>query len=198
MKRLWLGFAVIAVVACAQMRVAPVAVVEGKNIRIEFDSAMRSRVVAVLDDREHVIGAFAPADSIQIRGTTLPQFSIADHKREAVDGGSRTVITGNAGPVKRTETITVYDAFPRMAFFDVEYANTGREPLEVTGWTSQHYFISANGTAKQPAFWSYQSGSYEKRPDWLLPLKPGFTQQNFMGMNATDYGGGTPVVDVWR
>ena len=27
---------------------------------------------------------------------------------------------------------------------------------------------------------------------------PGFEQGNFMGMNAADYGGGTPVVDVWR
>ena len=26
----------------------------------------------------------------------------------------------------------------------------------------------------------------------------GFRQENFLGMNATDYGGGTPVVDVWR
>ena len=32
----------------------------------------------------------------------------------------------------------------------------------------------------------------------MLPLTPGFTQQNFLGMNDSDYGGGTPVVDVWR
>ena len=25
-----------------------------------------------------------------------------------------------------------------------------------------------------------------------------FDQRKFMGMNASDYGGGTPVVDVWR
>jgi alpha-galactosidase len=27
----------------------------------------------------------------------------------------------------------------------------------------------------------------------VVPLKPGFRQENFMGMNASDYGGGTPV-----
>jgi alpha-galactosidase len=32
----------------------------------------------------------------------------------------------------------------------------------------------------------------------VLPLKKGFRQENYLGMNATDYGGGTPVVDVWR
>ena len=52
--------------------------------------------------------------------------------------------------------------------------------------------------ADQPVFWSYQSGSYESRPDWVLPIAVGFSQQNYMGMNDTDYGGGTPVSDVWR
>ena len=30
-----------------------------------------------------------------------------------------------------------------------------------------------------PAFWSYQSGSYEKRPNWIVPLHAGFHQQNY-------------------
>src|SRR5947207_11062175 len=100
--------------------------------------------------------------------------------------------------MKKTVAVTVYDAFPRMAFFDVAYTNTGSSDLSVSGWTNQHYSISAPSSTAQPAFWSYQSGSYESRPDWVLPLKPGFKQENFLGMNASDYGGGTPVVDVWR
>ena len=28
-------------------------------------------------------------------------------------------------------------------------------------------------------------------------MKAGFEQKNYLGMNAPDYGGGTPVVDVW-
>src|SRR5205814_2243656 len=103
-----------------------------------------------------------------------------------------------AGSLKKVEAVTIYDAFPRMAFFDVEYTNTGTNDVQVSGWTNQHYSISSDGTAKQPAFWSYQSGSYENRPDWVLPLTSGFRQKNFMGMNSSDYGGGTPVVDVWR
>ena len=30
------------------------------------------------------------------------------------------------------------------------------------------------------------------------PLHVNFAQENFLGMNASDYGGGTPMVDVWR
>ena len=55
-----------------------------------------------------------------------------------------------------------------------------------------------NPVRRSPPFWSYQSGSYEKRPNWVLPLHANFQQENYQGMNASDYGGGTPIVDVWR
>ncbi|MGH8166020.1 MAG: glycoside hydrolase family 36 protein, partial [Woeseiaceae bacterium] len=58
-----------------------------------------------------------------------------------------------------------------------------------------HSIAAAEG---DPAFWSYQGASYEDRRDWVLPLEPGFSQDNYFGMNADDYGSGTPVSDVWR
>ncbi len=175
--------------------------VAGKNIRIEFDGAMHSRLVATLDGHERVVGDFAPSESIRISGNEITDFSLQKQTREPVHdslgAGFRTMITGTASSLKKTVIVTVYDRFPRMAFFEVQYTNTGTADLPVSGWTNQHYSISASASAAQPAFWSYQSGSYEKRPDWVLPLKPGFHQENFLGMNAPDYGGGTPVVDVW-
>ena len=61
---------------------------------------------------------------------------------------------------------------------------------------------AANGAAAHdaaaPAFWSYSGASYEDRRDWVQPVKRGFAQDNFLGMEASDYGGGTPIVDVWR
>lgn len=108
------------------------------------------------------------------------------------------MISGTTLSLKKTVTVTVYDDFPRLAFFDVRYTNTGKSDLDVRAWTNNHYAIAAGQPVAEPAFWSYQSGSYENRPDWVLPLKPKFHQENFLGMNDTDYGGGTPVVDVWR
>src|SRR5262249_51849158 len=82
----------------------------------------------------------------------------------------------------------------------VRYANVGTAPVAIAGWTNDDHALSAAtaSAGSSPRFWSFQSGSYEKRPDWVLPLKAGFTQENFLGMNATDYAGGRPVVDVWR
>jgi alpha-galactosidase len=176
--------------------------VDGQNIRIEFDGHMHSRVVAMLAGQERVIGDFTPSEFIRVSGRDVTDFSLQNQKRgpvrDQLGSGSRTVLTGIAPALQKTVTVTVYDAFPRTAIFEVAYTNVGNSDLPVSGWTNQHYSISAPATAAQPAFWSYQSGSYEKRPDWVLPLKPGFQQENFLGMNASDYGGGTPVVDVWR
>jgi alpha-galactosidase len=193
-------------VALVALMVAPgfaaeVVRVEGKNIRIEFDDTMHSRVVALLGGQERAVGDFTPSESIRISGADIKDFSLQKQTHEPVHDrlgtGLRTAITGTASSLQKTVAVTVYDRFPRMAFFEVEYRNTGTSDLPVNGWTNQHYSISTSVSAAQPVFWSYQSGSYEKRPDWVLPLKPGFKQENFLGMNAPDYGGGTPVVDVW-
>ncbi len=177
----------------AQLGIAQVATsVKGKNIRIEFDRSMHSRVVALFDGREEVIGDFSPAETIQVAGVDSKDFAMEGSKT-----GADHRIRGTAGPLRKEIVISIDPAFPRVAFFAVSYTNIGSTDLQITGWTNQHYEISAAGSA-QPAFWSYQSGSYEKRPDWVLPLKVGFKQENYMGMNQPDYGGGTPVVDVWR
>jgi alpha-galactosidase len=174
--------------------------VKGKNIQVEFNQEMHSRLIAAFG-KDRVIGGFTPSESIVISGKRIDNFTLQGHNREAVHDkfgtGLRTTIGGSAPSLKKTVIVTTYDRFPRMAFFEVEYTNTGTTSLVVDGWTNQHYSITAANATIQPAFWSYQSGSYEKRPDWVLPLKPGFYQENFLGMNAADYGGGTPVVDVW-
>ncbi len=178
------------------------ALVDGKNIRIEFNESLHSRVVAKFDGKDIAIGDFTPSESITISGKELSDFALDDVTPESVQdamgAGQRVTLTGAVPSLKKTVAVTTYDDFPRMAFFEVQYTNTGDSDLSVDGWTSHHYSISAVQGGGEPAFWSYQSGSYEKRPDWVLPLKVGFDQENYLGMNASDYGGGTPVVDVWR
>ena len=176
--------------------------VQGKNIRLEFNSSLDSRVVASFDGKETVLGEFGPSETITIDGAEMADFALnsrtQQNVRDALGSGRQTSLTGTSGSVQKTVLVTVYDQFPRFAFFTVRYTNKGTSELKVTGWTNNRYSIAAAPGGAEPAFWSYQSGSYQKRPDWILPLKLNFKQENFLGMNATDYGGGTPVVDVWR
>jgi alpha-galactosidase len=79
--------------------------------------------------------------------------------------------------MKKTLMVTAYDQFPRMAFFDAEYANTG-PPGSAGKRLDQSALLHRRSCLCYAAsFWSYQSGSYQKRPDWVLPLKVGFQQE---------------------
>lgn len=175
---------------------------EGKNIRLEFNEFSHSRIVGKFDGKEIPLGEFASSETLTVAGKEVRDFPLSNQKKEKVQDsigtGQRLVITGSAPSIKKTLTVTVYDDFPLMAFYDVQYANSGNTELVVNGWTNHQYAISTQAGDSNPPFWSYQSGSYESRPDWVLPLKSGFNQENFLGMNNSDYGGGTPIVDVWR
>lgn len=176
--------------------------IENKNLKVEFDRDLRSRVVARFGSKDIPLGTFAATESVTGGGKTWTLFPLLSEKteriREGIGAGQRLTIVGKAGHLTKAVSVTTYDDFPTMAFFDVEYTNTGRANLVITKWVSNGYTINAQAKASAPAFWSYQSGSYEKRPNWVVPLKASFSQKNYLGMNASDYGGGTPVVDVWR
>ena len=185
----------------APSQTASVIGIETKNIRVEFNSLMHSRIVAKFDGRATPVGDFGPSEFVTAGASPIQDFKQSGHKtenvRDQLGHGRRLSITGISSGLQKTVVVTVYDEIPRMAFFQVHYLNQSAETLRVTGWTNNRYSITAAGT-DEPAFWSYQSGSYRNRPDWVLPLKVNFKQENFLGMNATDYGGGTPVADVWR
>jgi alpha-galactosidase len=66
----------------------------------------------------------------------------------------------------------------------------------VNKWINHAYKIKSNHDT--PAFWSFQASSTAARKSWILPLKASFSQKNYQGMNDPDYGGGIPVVDIWR
>jgi alpha-galactosidase len=176
-----------------------VASIEGKSIRVEFDGRLYSRVIARFDGKETALGDFGPSEFLS---GAAQDFSVTSHRtqtvRDELGRGRQLTVIGSAGQLQKSVVVTVYDDIPRMAFFQAHYANKGTDVMRVTGWTNNRYTVDAQAGAGDPAFWSYEAGSYRNRPDWVLPLKPGFKQENFLGMNATDYGGGTPVADIWR
>ena len=77
------------------------------------------------------------------------------------------------------------------------YRNLGADAISIRGWVNGAHVLKPNADGGGE-YWSFSGASYEDRRDWVQPVCPGFDQRNFMGMNASDYGGGTPVVDVWR
>jgi len=189
-------------IAQSPSRLAPLPQIQSPSLRIEFDKQMRSRVVARFNGKEVPLGGFSASETVKGSERAWYDFNLESQKQEHVSDvygrGEKLSLTGTSGSLRKTLSIIIYDDFPSLAVFDVSYANTGKSQLKILEWNNNSYTIDAQrGSAKVP-FWSFQSGSYERRPNWLVPLHTGFSQQNYLGMNASDYGGGTPIVDVWR
>lgn len=173
------------------------------NLQIVFDDSLYSSVISDFDNREKILSDYAPAEYAEINGEKIFKYyfkSITENKIENnLGSGKEYIIVGTSdnNKIEKRITVAVYDNFPSMAFFKVAYINLGSEPVSVAKWVSHSYTIKPYGQ-NSPFFWSYQGATYEDRRDWVQPLTEGFEQENYMGMNASDYGGGTPIVDIWR
>jgi len=188
-----IGAAVLMLVAAAS--------VQGDGIRLEFDGQMQTRVVST-GSGDVALGPFTESEYLLIAKGSIGGFALQRQATEAVADalgeGRRTVLTGRAGALTKEVEVTAYAGRPRWLFLRVRYRNEGKEPIQVAGYSSHRYEFGPGPFRGEPAFWSYQSASYESRPDWVLPLGPGYDRANYLGMNDSDYGGGTPVLDVWR
>ena len=114
------------------------------------------------------------------------------------DGVRLTVVSESVSEPKlvRTLDLTSYKEFPAVIVVDASFRNDSGSPVEIEGWTACHLDVASSGD--DPYFWSFQGQSTEARADWILPIREGFYQKNYMGMNDEDYGGGIPVVCLWR
>jgi alpha-galactosidase len=177
--------------------------IRGGAIAVEFDSLLRSRIVCTLGSNSTSLGGFNTSEFIVLGGRQVQDFSLTGHSaqdwQDSIGSGKRYEIVGMVPGLKKTIGITVYKDFPTMLFFQVTYENTGAAAVTVDSWTNNNYLVSAAArTDGKPALWSYQPGSYGWDNDWILPLQKGYARDNYLGMIYADYGGGTPVVDIWR
>ncbi len=177
--------------------------VEGKNIIIYFNNLLHSKVVAKFDNGKIKTGDYIPSEFIIISNHPVKDFQFIEQEKQEIQDeigtGNQFKISGKSENIRKDVIVTIYNDFPTVALYTVKYTNISNEDLVIDNWTNNHYSITVSKKSNnEEPFWSFQSGSYESRPDWVLPLKIGFKQENYMGMNATDYGGGNPVVDIWR
>ncbi len=177
-------------------------IIEGEEITIEFNQDLHSRVISKIDGESIILGDFGPSEYINADGYTMAKFLYKSQRTTNVDDqigkGTLYTVIGESDLFRKTIKATVYENFPKMVLYSVIYENLGDKAVQIERWTNNRYLISSDPDQKKKKFWSFQSGSYENWPDGILPVSSGFKQENYMGMNASDDGGGTPVSDVWR
>ena len=179
----------------------PAVTVGTRDVRLEFNDVLHSRVLTAFDGKPVVFTEWSPSEFVTIGGAEVKDFPLKKQGTldvsDTLGKGRCQILTAETDSLRKEVRATYYDNYPATIVVEVRYTNVGRTPLKIDRWTSNHYTLAAREQSAEP-FWSFQSGSYENRPAWVLPLKAGFKQDNFQGMNATDYGGGTPVADIWR
>jgi alpha-galactosidase len=165
-------------------------------ISIEFDRALRSQIGL----RSSWLTGMHAGEALRLAGGgLLERFTLTSHNESAIDnehGAGRMLELSGVGDhgVEKHIAVTLYARHPGVAFIVIRFVNTGAQPLAVAGWRAgSHVVVAQPGGA-----WSYSGASYPDRRDWARPVTPAFQQPNFMGMNGSDYGGGTPVADVWQ
>jgi alpha-galactosidase len=184
-----------------------------KRLLIEFDSKMRSRVSylhATGDGRNIPLTRWAASDSLLLAdGSRLDQFTLREQSKQDIDApfgpGIRLRMIGVAhSQIEKTVEVELFERYPGFAIYSVSYRNLAPRALAIRSWTNAEVHLPREAAqhervaATDPHFWSYCGSTHADRRDWVQPVRPGFKQENFMGMSASDYGGGTPIVDVWR
>lgn len=184
----------------------------GKNVArigdailgIEFDGQMRSRLLARKGGAANAVTAFHASERLRVAGGRwIDGFALESQGVDRADGphgiGMRHRLAGvSKEGVEKTVMVTFYERHPGLALLRVSYKNGGQTALPVEAWSNSGYTLLPAKSAPRRGFWTFSGASHADRRDWVQPLRNGFDQRNFMGMNASDYGGGTPVADVWQ
>jgi alpha-galactosidase len=181
----------------------PAAVVGNTALSIEFDRDMRTRLLALNGGTKLPLTEFGASEYVVAwSGEVIDRFALRGHDEARVDtpsgpGIRHTLVGLSPQGLEKTVRITLLERQPTFALAQVTYTNRGDTEIKLRKWANHDYTL-ARSTGSKPAFWSFQGASHEDRRDWVQPLDAGFEERNYMGMNASDYGSGTPVLDVWR
>ena len=124
----------------------------------------------------------------------LALLAVSCGKKAAEEPATDRLLGPDGKPLSGVEAVVVedtLDAFPGMVVRKVTFYNTGTEAVTVAAMETSRIRISGTDV------WSLQPSSTTYRKDWVLPVEDGFYQQNYLGMNDPDYGGGIPMVCLW-
>jgi len=177
------------------------------TVLIDMDQDMCTAVSYLSNGVATALTRHAGSEYLELaNGKKIERFTLShvDEKPlSSVHGNGKSFVLTGSSPegVQKTVQFSLFERYPGFVICTVSYQNHTQKELSVKAWTNgasriDGMRVGSHGT--EPQFWSYSGGSYADRRDWVQPVRNGFGQPNFMGMTASDYGGGTPVADIWR
>jgi alpha-galactosidase len=176
--------------------------IQNKNLQITVNQSLQTLVNTGFAGAGKLSDNFSSSEYLVTKYFTAKNFilsqKIIKNIADKTGSGIEWVIRGTdkSNNIEKILSIKCYKKFEDAAYYKVQYINHGNKKLPVLKWVNNDYnIIPLKDSIK---FWSFQGSSHEDRRDWIQKIQPGFYEKNFMGMNASDYGGGIPLIDLWR
>lgn len=164
------------------------------DLTLKIDGNMHFKVESSAKETARYFNGYSPADILVADEAVIDSWQVTDVDME---GKNTFVIRGtweeNGYEIEKILTVTVPEDFKDMVLVSSSYVNHSDKILTVKSLESNRLNVASDET-----IWSFQPTSSSRRDDWILPVDEGFYQKNYLGMNNTDYGGGIPMVTLWR
>ncbi len=172
------------------------ATVQDRALTLSFDA----RLHTALASGGESLTPFQASESLLLADGAVEDFTLTGQHELALDdprhgAGHQLIVTGHSPRgIEKQVAVTFFNRLPGMAVLQTRYRNDGADKLEIAGWRN-----GAHELAEAPGgFWSFSGATHTDRRDWVQPLKTDFDQRNTLSMDSSDYGGGTPVANLWR
>ena len=187
---------VLAFYSCKKQQIT----ISNGDLVMEFNDQMEVKISSTASGAKLLMNGFTASEYISGSRFNARQYKLAGYSDIELNGIKSHIIRGTASEggatIDKIVEVVVNPAFPELAMMNVTYVNKGERSVRINKWVNNHYEILSGGD--DPDFWSFQASSSNRRLDWITPITPGFTKENFMGMNSSDYGGGIPAINLWR
>lgn len=187
------AFAALVVTGCGS---SPTTIVNG-DLELSVDNKMRIKVRSLNGKTSAFHNDYIESDALVAAEFTAGLFNVESVRTSGEPGAEVYNIVGvyrqDGFEIEKHQKITARKDLPGMVLIETGYVNTGNKEITVLGWKSNELRVESDSPV-----WSFQPTSTKRRADWILEVGPGYYQENYLGMNDTDYGGGIPMVNMWR
>lgn len=174
--------------------------IESGDLQLNIDKQMQIQLKSLNKGTNQFFKDFYESDKLIAQELTIGSFKLKESVKTEDHEGSYYNLYGtynkNGFKISKHQKISAFNDFPDMILFETYYINEGDKSITVKAWKNHEIRIIDNTNSNE--MWSFQPSSSNERKDWILPVNQGFYQKNYLGMNNSDYGGGIPMVYLWR
>lgn len=190
-KLFFIGIAALLLASCGQT------VIKSGDLTLKIDGNMHFKVESSAPGAQKYFDDFQAANILIADEAVIEDWKVKKVKKTADETGTTYTIIGqwkeNGYDIEKTLTVKAVKGFEGMVLTQSSYVNHSDKILTVKALESNKLSVASDETV-----WSFQPTSSARREDWILPVDESFYQKNYLGMNHTDYGGGIPMVTLWR